>query len=169
MKRTIIFLLVASTLSSCLTGGFDENPQLDDMNDQLALTPQFKSVKVNGTEIQRNATSRRVVDAHGGDVLNIALELTGGASADLEEIELFRVYYFGEDYQEPPRPMEGGTDGFFELSGRTTVFEYAYTVPEEDDDGFHFEPGHIIQLNFRAKNSLENFGFRTLEVRFTEE
>lgn len=168
MKITYIFIFIAIIFSSCLTGGFDENEQLDRHNAALAKAPKIESVKVNGTEVQRNTVSRRVVDAKIGDVLNISAELSGGLGAQLQELEFSRIYYYGEDFEEDPKPVDPDSDGLYDVTGNTTVFDYVYTVPEEDDDGFHFDPGYVIQVYFRAKNSLGNYGYRAIEIHIVE-
>lgn len=168
MRNIFVFILISITLSSCLTGGFDENEQLDEMNKQLAKTPQVESVKVNGEEVQRNRLSRRVVEARIGDALEFDVLLKSGKGATLEELEFERVYYYGEDFQEDPQPVDPETNGVYELSGNQFQFTYNYTVPEEDDDGFHFDPGYTIQLYFRARNSLGNYGYRAIEVLIVE-
>jgi len=42
-------------------------------------------------------------------------------------------------------------------------------VPEEDDEGFHFEAGNIITIQYRVKNSLDNYGYRSLVIRLVDE
>jgi hypothetical protein len=123
---------------------------------------------VNGEEVERNTQSRRVVDARVGDALEFDVQLTSGSDAQLEELEFFRVYYYGEDFQEDPRPVDPNTNGFYEISGKTHDFTYTYTVPEQDDDGFTFDPGYTIQVFFRVKNSLGNYGYRSIEIHIVE-
>jgi hypothetical protein len=168
VKSIILIISCACFLSSCVTGGFDDNEQLDDMNAGLAKTPKIKSVMVNGAEVERDTQSRRVVEAKIGDVLNFDVDLTSGSGAQLEELEFFRVYYYGEDFQEAPRPVDPDTDGFYEISGKAYNFNFAYTVPAEDDDGFEFHGGYVIQIWFRAKNSIGNYGFRSVEVHIVD-
>ena len=57
-------------LSSCLSGGFDENPQLEELEEALKTAPKIESLKINGTEVERNTESRRVINAKVGDVLS---------------------------------------------------------------------------------------------------
>ncbi len=168
-KAYILLLACVAMLSSCVTGGFDDNEQLDELNAGLKKTPKVESVKVNGAEVERNTQSRRVVDAKVGDVLNFDVHLTSGSNAQLEELEFSRVYYYGEDFQENPKPVDPETgDGMYDISGKSYDFTFSYTVPDEDDDGFHFDPGYVIQIYFRAKNSLGNYGYRAIEVHIVE-
>lgn len=167
MRNLILYSLVAITLSSCLTGGFNENPQLEELEEALKTAPKIESLKVNGNEVQRDTKSRRVVEARVGDVLNFDVTVNAG-SGELNQLEFFRVYYYGEDFQEDPRPVDPSGTGFYEINGSTYNFTYAYTVPSEDDDGYHFDPGYVIQMYVRARNSLDNFGYRAVEVRIIE-
>ena len=50
----IVLLLVSFGVSSCVTGGFDENPQLDARNEALAKAPSIKAIFVNGVKLERN-------------------------------------------------------------------------------------------------------------------
>jgi hypothetical protein len=168
MRKLFIILLLAPVLTSCLTGGFDNNEQLDELNAGLKKTPKIEKVVVNGVEVVRDTQSRRIVNAKINDVLEFDVDLSSGSGAQLEELEFARVYYYGEEFQEDPRPVEGGTSGFYEISGKAYNFTYTYTVPEEDDDGFHFDPGYVIQVFFRPKNSLGNYGFRAIEIHIVE-
>jgi hypothetical protein len=151
-----------------VTGGFDDNEQLDDMNADLAKTPKIKRVMVNGTEVERDTQSRRIVEAKMGDVLAFDVDLTSGSGAQLVELEFFRVYYYGEDFQEAPRPVDPDTNGFYDITGKTYNFTFSYTVPLEDDDGFEFGPGYTIQVYLRAKNSLDNYGYRAVEIHIVD-
>jgi len=168
MNKLYVLLLLGFGLSSCLTGGFDENAQLDELKGELAKAPKIESISVNGEVIERNRLSRRVVEAKIGDVLNFDVKLTSGNGASLEELEFFRVYYYLEDFQEAPRPVDPDTQGVYPVTGEEFDFTYAYTVPEDDDDGFHFDPGYIIQVYCRVKNSLGNYGYRSIEIHIVE-
>ncbi len=168
MNKLYVLLLLGFGLSSCLSGGFDENAQLDEWNNELAKAPKVESISVNGQIVERNQQSRRVIDAKIGDVLNFDVKLLSGKNASLEELEFFRVYYYLEDFQEAPRPVDPGTQGVYPLSGEEFNFTYAYTVTEKDDDGFHFDPGYIIQIYCRVKNSLGNYGYRSVEIHIVE-
>jgi hypothetical protein len=168
MRKLLIVLLTGFSLSSCVTGGFDDNEQLDKLNAGLAKTPKVQSVVVNGAEVVRDTQSRRIVNAKVNDVLEFDVDLSSGSGAQLEELEFARIYYYGEEFQEDPRPVEEDTDGFYEITGKDYNFTFTYTVPEEDDDGFHFDPGYVIQVFFRVKNSLGNYGFRAVEIHIVE-
>ena len=168
MRNLIIFFLMLVSLTSCVTGGFDNNEQLDKLNSGLATTPKVEQVLVNGEEVVRDTQSRRIVEAKIGDVLDFDVHITSGSGAELEELEFARAYYYGEDFQEDPKPVDPETNGFYELTGKSADFTFSYTVPEEDDDGFHFDPGYVIQVFFRVKNSLGNYGYRSIEVHIVE-
>lgn len=168
MRKLLILVLTGFYLSSCVTGGFDNNEQLDDLNAGLAKTPKVQKVTVNGTEVIRDTQSRRIVNAKVNDVLEFAVDLSSGSGAQLEELEFARVYYYGEEFEEDPKPVEAGSNGFYDVTGKTDSFSFSYTVPEEDDDGFHFDPGYIIQVFFRVKNSLGNYGYRAIEIHIVE-
>lgn len=168
MNKIYVLLLIAFGLSSCLSGGFDENEQLDELNDELAKAPKVESIMVNGNLVERNTVSRRVIEAKIGDVLNFDVTLTSGRDATLEELEFFRVYYYLEDFQEDPKPVDQTSSGIHPISGTEFDFTYSYTVPEEDDDGFHFDPGYIIQVWFRVKNSIGNYGYKAVEIHIVE-
>jgi hypothetical protein len=166
MRNLILFIIIGMGLSSCLSGGFDENPQLEELEEALKSAPKIESLKINGTEVQRDTQSRRIIEAKIGDVLDFDVTLNAGAGV-LEELEFSRVYYYGEDFQEDPKPVDPNT-GMYQISGATYNFTYSYTVPEEDDDGFHFDPGYVIQVYLKAKNSVGNYGYRAVEVHIVE-
>jgi hypothetical protein len=168
MNKIYVLLLLAFGLSSCLTGGFDENEQLDELNGELAKAPKVETIMVNGAEVERNTQSRRVIDAKIGDVLNFDVALTSGKNATLAELEFFRVYYYTEDFQEDPQPVDPTSNGIYPITGDEFDFTYSYTVPEEDDDGFHFDPGYIIQVWFRVRNSIGNYGYKAVEIHIVE-
>lgn len=163
MYKPILYMLLASLLSSCLTGGFDENPQLTEREEALAKAPRVESIAVNGKLIERNTVSRRVVEAKPGAELQFSVNLASGDGATLKALEFSRVYYFGDEDEEDPHPVDPSHD-VYELSGHTHVFTYTYTVPIEDDDGHAFEPGQKIQVYFRITNTLDNAGFKSLEI-----
>ena len=167
MKKIIgsVLVLIAIVLSSCVTGGFDENPQLDSRNEALAKAPKVESVFVNGVPVERNTQSIRVVNAKVGDVLAVSASLSSGKSATLKELEVSRQYYRSEAPQ-PLDPLSG--DGFYDLTGNTYVFDYDYTVPVEDDDGFEFHPGDVILVYFRVSNTLDNYGYKAFEIHIEE-
>lgn len=165
-KRFVyILLLVASFgLSSCVTGGFDENPQLDARNEAIAKAPSINAIFVNGTKLERNTQSLRIVEAHPGDVLTISADIASGKDAELETLEVTRQYYGNED----PLPLdENSESGIIELTGNTYVYDFQYTVPAEDDDGFEFHDGDIILVHLLVGNSSENFGYRSFEILIT--
>ncbi len=166
MKRTIayIFLLSAFGLSSCVTGGFDENPQLDARQEALAKSPNINAIFINGTKLERNTQSIRVIEAHPGEVLQISADISGGKDAELETLEVTRQYYASED----PHPLDPtATSSVIELTGNTYVYDLSYTVPAEDDDGFEFHDGDIILVHMLVGNSLDNYGYRSFEIIIT--
>lgn len=154
-------------LSSCVTGGFDENPQLDDLNKALAKAPKIDQILVNGVVLERNTQSVRVVEATIGEVLAIDAELVSGKGAELTELEVSRQYYWNNG-PEDPQPLDGTTDGFYDITGTEYTFSYDYTVPAADDDGFDFHAGDQIYVYFRAQNDLGNFGFKAFEIHIVE-
>ena len=157
----IVLLLVSFGVSSCVTGGFDENPQLDARNEALAKAPSIKAIFVNGVKLERNTQSLRIVHAHPGDVLNISAELESGKDAELATFDVTRQYYGNED----PLPLDpSAASSVIELSGNTYVYDLKYTVPTEDDDGFEFEPGNIILVHMLVGNTTESFGYRSFEI-----
>jgi hypothetical protein len=169
MRKIIIFLFIFFSLSSCLTGGFDENPQLDEREAALAQAPKVLSISVNGEVLQRDTRSRRVVEAKVGDQLNFSVQVSSGDNAELTQIEFARIYYFEDpDFEGDPTPVEPASDGFYPLSGSNAVFEYSYTVPELDDDEDPFTAGSVIMMYFRVKNSKDNFGFKAIEVHIID-
>ncbi|MBL7858568.1 MAG: hypothetical protein JNM57_12840 [Cyclobacteriaceae bacterium] len=157
--------LLALALSACVTGGFDENPQLDWRNEELAKAPKVESISVNGVIVERNTQSIRVVHAKIGDVLEVSAAITSGKNAALKELEVSRQYY-GEEDPQPLDPLSG--DGFYDLTGNTFVFDYNYTVPAEDDDGFDFHAGDVILVYFRVRNTLDNFGYKAFEIHLED-
>ncbi len=165
MKRLVIFFLSGLVLSSCVTGGFDENPQLDARNEALAKAPKIENITINGTVLERNTQSIRVYNAHIGDVLNISADLTSGKDAELVNIEVWRQYYASED----PAPLDPTSeDGFLALNGNTNIYDLAYTVPAVDDDGADFHPGDVILVHMRVRNTLDNFGYRSFQIQIVE-
>lgn len=167
MKRILISISVLLFLGSCVTGGFDENPQLDDLNDALAKAPKVDAIFVNGVELQRNSQSVRVVEATIGEVLSIDAEILSGKSAQLSELEVFRQYYWNNG-PEAPLPLDPLTTGVYPVTGKEYTFSYDYTVPAQDDDGFDFHAGEQIYVYFRAQNDLGNFGFKAFEIHIVE-
>lgn len=168
MNRIYLMIIISFALSSCLTGGFDQNYQLDQHEAELAKAPKIESITINGTLLERNTQSLRVINAKIGDELNIKVEITSGKGAELEQVEFFRIYYYGEDFEEDPQPVDPNTNGFLDVSGQSYELNYTYTVPEEDDDGYAFEPGYVIQVFIRARNSLDNFGYKAFEIHLVE-
>lgn len=157
-------LLIAVLATSCVTGGFNDNPQLDDLEDALAKAPSIVMIKANGEEVKRNTHSQREITAKVGDVVKLDAELTSGKGADLVELEFFRQYYGRHYAQEDPHPVDSLTDGFYDITGKSMTFSYDFTVPEVDDDDNPFEDGTIITIQYRVKNSLENYGYRSLII-----
>lgn len=155
-------------LASCVTGGFDENPQLDDLNDTLAKAPKIDEITVNGTVIERNTQSVRVVEAAIGQVLSIEAEVLSGKSAELTELEVSRRYYWNTTFTEGVQPLDGETDGFYDITGKSYTFSVEYTVPAADDDDFDFHPGDQILVYFRALNDRGNFGYKAFEIHIIE-
>ena len=45
MKRIFILISASILLASCVTGGFNENPQLDDLNNALAKAPKIDEIR----------------------------------------------------------------------------------------------------------------------------
>ncbi|HEY0742949.1 MAG TPA: hypothetical protein VGD40_15880 [Chryseosolibacter sp.] len=165
-KRYVYILLFVAAigLSSCVTGGFDENPQLDARNEALAKAPNINAVFVNGTKLERNAQSLRIVEAHPGDVLTISADISSGKDAELETLEVTRQYYGNED----PLPLDPNSEtGVIDLTGNTYVYDFQYTVPAEDDDGFEFHDGDIILVHMLVGNTSDNFGYRSFEILIT--
>ena len=149
-------------MSSCVTGGFDENPQLDAHNDALAKAPKINAIFINGTKLERDTHSLRVIEAHPGDVLNISAEITSGKDAELATLEVTREYYGNE----APQPLDpAATSSVIELSGNTYVYDLKYTVPAEDDDGFEFHDGDPILVKMLVGNTTESYGFRSFTIQ----
>src|SRR6187402_2904674 len=109
LNKYIILIGIAFSVSACVTGGFDENPQLDDVNKELAKAPKVDAIIVNGEKLERNTQSVRVVEAAIGDVLDIEAELLSGKSAELVELEVGRQFYWNTTFTEDPQPLEGST------------------------------------------------------------
>lgn len=164
MKNRFIYtLLVCASigLSSCVTGGFDENPQLDARNEALAKAPKIDAIFINGTKLERNTQSLRIVSAHPGDVLSISAEITSGKDAELSTLEVTRQYYGNE----APLPLDpNASSSVIDLTGNTYIYDLQYTVPEEDDDGFAFHEGDIILVHMLVGNNIDNFGYRSFEI-----
>lgn len=168
MKRKYFYILLMITsmaMSACVTGGFDENPQLDARNEALAKAPNINAIFINGTKLERNTQSLRIVEAHPGDILSISAEITSGKDAELSTLEVTRQYYGNED----PHPLDpAATSPVIELSGNTYVYDLNYTVPAADDDGFAFNSGDIILVHMLVGNTADNFGYRSFEILITE-
>jgi hypothetical protein len=162
-KYTYILLLCASFgLSSCVTGGFDENPQLDARNEALAKAPNINAIFINGTKLERDAHSLRIVTAHPGDVLDISADITSGKDAELATLDVTRQYYGNE----APQPLDpAASSSVIELTGNTYVYDLHYTVPVEDDDGFEFQDGDVILVQMLVGNTTESFGFRSFTIQ----
>jgi hypothetical protein len=165
-KYIYIILLCASFgLSSCVTGGFDENTQLDARNEALAKAPGIKDIFVNGAKLERNTQSLRIIEAAPGTVLNFSVEITSGKDAELKTLEVTRQYYGDED----PLPFDpAATSSVIELSGNTYIYDLAYTVPALDDDGHEFHEGDLILVQMLVGNTSDNFAYRSFEIIITE-
>lgn len=168
MKRIIIFIAAAFFLASCVTGGFDQNTQLDDLNNAIAKAPKIDEISVNGVKLERNTQSVRVIEAQIGEVLNIEAEVLSGKSAELTELEVSRRYYWNTTFTEGVQPLDGDTNGFYDISGKSYTFSFAYTVPIADDDDFEFHPGDQIYVYFRALNDRGNYGYKAFEIHIVE-
>lgn len=168
MKRIFILLSAAMLLASCVTGGFDENPQLDDVNNALSKAPKVDKIFVNGTQLDRNTQSARVVEAAIGAELSIEAEILSGKSAELTELEVSRQYYWNTNFTEAAQPLDETTDGFYDVTGKSYTFSFLYTVPNQDDDGFAFHPGDQIYVYFRALNDRGNYGYKAFEIHIVE-
>jgi hypothetical protein len=168
MKRIFIFLSASILFASCVTGGFDENPQLDDLNDALAKAPKIDEIRVNGILLERNTQSVRVIEAAIGEQLDIEAEILSGKSADLTELEVSRQYYWNTNFTEDPLPLDGATTGFYDITGKSYTFSFQYTVPDVDDDDFDFHPGDQIYVYFRALNDRGNYGYKAFEIHIIE-
>lgn len=168
MNKYIILVSVAISLCSCVTGGFDENTQLDDLDNELAKAPKIDAIMVNGVEVERNTQSVRVVEARIGDVLTIEAEVSSGRKAELTELEVSRQYYYNTTFTEDPKPLDGTTTGFYDITGKKYTFSFDYTVPDVDDDDFDFHPGDQIYVYFRALNDRGNYGFKAFEIHIIE-
>lgn len=168
MKRIFILISTSLLLASCVTGGFDENTQLDDLNNALAKAPKIDEIRVNGTVLDRNTQSVRVVEAAIGAQLNIEAEILSGKSAELTELEVSRQYYWNTNATEDPQPLDEGTDGFYDINGKSYAFSFQYTIPSADDDGFDFHPGDQIYVYFRALNDRGNYGYKAFEIHIIE-
>lgn len=168
MRKIFLFVITSFTLASCVTGGFDENPQEDYLKDQLAKAPKVDEIIVNGVELERNTQSVRVVEARIGDVLTIEAEISSGKKAELTELEVSRQYYYNTNFTEDPQPLDGTTNGFYEITGKSYTFSFEYTVPTVDDDDFDFHPGDQIYVYFRALNDRGNYGFKAFEIHIIE-
>lgn len=168
MRKIVLFIAAAVALTSCVTGGFDENPQEDDLNNQLAKAPKIDEIIVDGVALERNTQSARVVEAHIGDVLTIEAEISSGKKAELTELEVSRQYYYNTNFTEDPQPLDESTDGFYDIAGKSYTFSFQYTVPDVDDDDFDFHPGDQIYVYFRALNDRGNYGFKAFEIHIVE-
>jgi|GEM_PF-1564936 len=171
MKTSINYIaivLMAVLGAACTTGGFNNNPQLEELENALDKAPNVEAIKVNGTVIEKNTQSLREVDASIGDVLKLEADFTSGKDAQLVELEFYRQYYGRVNGQEAPHPVDTLTDGFYNLSGLESTFSYDYTVPAVDDDDFDFEVGTIITIQYRLKNSLDNYGYRALVIHIVD-
>jgi hypothetical protein len=168
MKRIFILISASILLASCVTGGFDENTQLDDLNNALAKAPAIDEIRVNGTVLERNTQSVRVVEAAIGAALNIEAEILSGKSSELTELEVSRRYYWNTTFTEGVHPLDGDTDGFYDITGKSYTFSFQYTVPSVDDDDFDFHPGDQIYVYFRALNDRGNYGYKAFEIHIIE-
>lgn len=175
IKNISLIALSVFALGACTTGGFDENPQLDDLNAAQAKAPKVMSISVNGVQVDRNQQSIRHVEAKVGDVINISAVIDGGQGGNLvdmrfeqtffsTEIEEFNTIYPSDDVIDAGSaytfgPVDPGTDGVYSgdvneaivsLSGASTTFEYSYTVP-----AFSFEDG-VFDYTYYAVGAHDN-------------
>ena len=168
MRKIFSLMAISFVLASCVTGGFDENTQLDDLKDELAKAPKIENIMVNGEEVKLNTQSVRVVEARIGDVLSIEAEVSSGKKAELTELEVSRQYYYNTTFTEDPQPLDGSTTGFYDITGKSYTYTFDYTIPEVDDDDFEFAPGDQIYVYFRALNDRGNYGFKAFEIHIVE-
>lgn len=192
--KYFIWVIVLTVSVSCVTGGFNQNPQLDELNDAIAFSPKVTSLTVNGTEVSRNTQSLYQVDAKIGDVLDIKATFDAGQGAQLSMLQ-FEQTYFSTEIEEynwifftpgSPEdiasaytfgPVDPGTDGIYDIddayipiSGATDTFEYSYTVTPTDTFGPYYlvVPGDFITLHFRISNSLDNYGYHPIQIHVVE-
>ena len=123
---------------------------------------------VNGTVLERNTQSVRVIEAAIGAELNIEAEVLSGKSAELTELEVSRQYYWNTNFTEAAHPLDDETDGFYDITGKSYTFSFQYTVPDVDDDDFDFHPGDQIYVYFRALNDRGNYGYKAFEIHIIE-
>lgn len=168
MKRIFILVSISVLLASCVTGGFDENTKLDDLNSALAKAPKINEIRVDGVAIDRNTQSVRVVEAAIGTQLTIEADVLSGKSAELTELEVSRQYYWNTNFTEAPHPLDGETNGFYDITGKSYTYSFEYTVPSVDDDDFDFHPGDQIYVYFRALNDRGNYGYKAFEIHIIE-
>ena len=162
MIKNISFVaLAALAFGACTSGGFDENPQLDALEEAQAKAPKIMSISVNGVQIDRDQQSLRKVEAKQGDVINITAIIDAGTGGDLvdmrfeqtffsTEIEEFNTIYPQDDAEADATeyhfgPVDPGADGVYSgdlneaimpLTGASATFEYSYTIPQFTfDDG----------------------------------
>jgi len=168
MRKIFLPVAAAFALTSCVTGGFDENPQEYDLKNELAKAPKIEKIIIDGAELEKNTQSARVVEAHIGDVLTIEAEISSGRKAELTELEVSRQYYYNTNFTEDPQPLDETTNGFYDITGKNYTFSFQYTVPDVDDDDFDFHAGDQIYVYFRALNDRGNYGFKAFEIHIIE-
>ena len=167
-NKLLTGLIAIVVLSSCATGGFDENPQLDKLDAELAKAPGIL-MTVDGEEVERNTLSLRDHPVTIGETYTIGVEMTSGKKAELQELEFFRQYYGRAYGQEGPQPVDDSSlDGLVALSGSSSMFEFDYTVPAQDDDGFDFHDDHIITIWARVQNSEGFYSYREIILVLAE-
>ena len=167
MKKRIYNIVklvpVALIAFGCATGGFNQNPKLEDLNEEIAKAPSVVTIAVNGTVIERNTISIREVDAAIGDALNLSINLLSGSGAQLEELEFVQSFN-GHD----PVPADGSADGLVALSGVEMDYTHTYTVPTVDDTDADLHAGDLITFYFTVRNSNNFYGFKELEIHIVE-
>jgi len=166
--RSILYIISFTLLMStgCVTGGFDQNEKLDELEATLALAPKVNDIRVNGTELVKDQQSIRDITAGIGEVLNFAVDFQSGNSAQLRDVDIYRQFY--DLFQESSPAEDGASDSVVPLTGASDSYEFQVTVPAQDPDGSDLHDGDHIWISFLVSNSSNFLGYKSVRITIVE-
>ena len=160
---TFCFLL-ALGLTSCVTGN-DDNAVLSELEEQYAKTPRVENLMVDGVEPSRDQVSHWIdFEVEPGQQINITAMLDAGVGAASANFNFYRTYYSTSYDIDDGKAVEPMTDDLIAVSAGVTEFNFTYTVPTLDDEGYQFIPGDHINLTWNSSNDLGGQGFNDINL-----
>ena len=174
-KNLLLIALFGVIITSCVTGN-DNNAVLREHEEALAKTPQVLDLLINGKEKTRDTLSVwEDIVVKPGDQIAITAKIKSGDGANSSSFYMTRNYYhtatsfedasnYDADIIEDPSiidlaPLMTGSTAEQTYSSGITDFEFSYTVPSIDDEGFTLESGTHINISFWSLNDTGGAGW----------